>query len=744
MPPIDLKSLPVGEINAALAREIPPWARKRLIAVRAVIEGRSLNAAARAAGAAPTSVGNWLRALQRQGCAALLRDARLARPYPLRMTAQQIAATLQEIGSTLMQKQPPRVRKRLIALRALLSGRSLAAAARAVLAKPHSVREWHRRLQRGGCPALLHNACKERPYPLRMTAKQIAAARKEIETALAQEQPPEVCKRLVALRALLSGQSLAAAARAAHANPNNLRKWHRRLRHGGCSTLLREPQIEHPYPLHMTERQIATARQEIEAALADQPSPWSRKRLISIRAVIEGQSLASAARAAGVSPTSVSNWLHKLQQDGCAALLRGPPEPRRAPLMTPEEIASTLPQVEAALAREHSPQIHKRLIAIRAILSGETTAAAARLAHAARTSVRAWRRKFRQHGCAALMRDSRTRHARPLPMTPGQIAAAQQEIEAALAHDRPPRYRKRLLALRALLSGQIQSAAARAAGATDASVGRWLKRVQQGGCANLLRKDRRNRARKPLMTPEQTADARQEIEAALARPFGRPLRERLTALQLALAGQIHDAAKRANVEPVTISSWLRQIRDHGVTQFLNQRRNTIGCNFQADLAQLHALAGAEKNPNIRKRILALAYVAAGVPVYDAAIAARLAPATVYTAIRRFQREGTAAFRNKSPLGPRVRLSLDQLQAVAGWAREDPEMTPDQLCARILAAFGVRYTVRGLLNMLKNQLGIHLTPTTSRRLPSHAPPSSHPQEHRNSPRHAPRPRVSSPP
>lgn len=49
------------------------------------------------------------------------------------------------------------------------------------------------------------------------------------------------------------------------------------------------------------------------------------------------------------------------------------------------------------------------------------------------------------------------------------------------------------------------------------------------------------------------------------------------------------------------------------------------------------------------------------------------------------------------------------------------MTPDQLCARILAEFGVRYTVPGLLNMLKNQLGIRCTPSTSRRVPSPAPP-----------------------
>ena len=206
------------------------------------------------------------------------------------------------------------------------------------------------------------------------------------------------------------------------------------------------------------------------------------------------------------------------------------------------------------------------------------------------------------------------------------------------------------------------------------------------------------------MTAQQIAAARQSIEATLVRPLGRSQRQRLTAIQLALQGQLQDAATRAGVRPATVSGWLRQIRRHGLTHFLAQCPGRPS-DLHADLAQLNALATAEKNPNVRKRILALAYVAAGVPVYDAAITARLAPETVYTTIRRFRSEGAAAFRNKPGIGRRVKLAPDQVEAVAAIVRTAPDITPEQLCARVEADFAVRYTPTGIKNMLKNQLGI---------------------------------------
>ena len=120
---------------------------------------------------------------------------------------------------------------------------------------------------------------------------------------------------------------------------------------------------------------------------------------------------------------------------------------------------------------------------------------------------------------------------------------------------------------------------------------------------------------------------------------------------------------------------------------------------------MRALATAEKNPSIRKRIFAVAHLAEGMPVYDAAAGARLSTDTVYTALRRFQREGIAAFRNKRSAGRRVRLTSDQLEDVAAFVRANPAVSLNELRSHVLAEFGVRYTPAGLKNMLKNQLGI---------------------------------------
>ena len=52
--------------------------------------------------------------------------------------------------------------------------------------------------------------------------------------------------------------------------------------------------------------------------------------------------------------------------------------------------------------------------------------------------------------------------------------------------------------------------------------------------------------------------------------------------------------------------------------------------------------------------------------------------TVYAAMRRFQREGIAAFRNKRSAGCRVRLTSDLLGAVAAFVRANPVAGLDAL------------------------------------------------------------------
>jgi transposase len=288
------------------------------------------------------------------------------------------------------------------------------------------------------------------------------------------------------------------------------------------------------------------------------------------------------------------------------------------------------------------------------------------------------------------------------------------EIEGLLVSETRPNIRKRLLGVHAVLCGETYDAAARIAGVGTASIIRWMRWSRKHGAAALLRN-----GRAPLMTAEQMAAVRQEIEAALVGPLPHRTRQCLAAIQLALAGRTGEAAKRAGVHQVTINRWLREFWSKGIRPFLH-RYEKAAQDFDAHLAQLHALANGEKNPNIRKRILAVAYVAAGVPVRDAAISAGLALDTVYVALHRLRKEGVNAFCNKPIAGRPVRLAPDQLETVAAMVRDNPAITAHDLCARIRADFGIRYTPAGLKNMLKKQLGILCGGAASRSVPSAHP------------------------
>jgi transposase len=206
------------------------------------------------------------------------------------------------------------------------------------------------------------------------------------------------------------------------------------------------------------------------------------------------------------------------------------------------------------------------------------------------------------------------------------------------------------------------------------------------------------------MTDRQIAVMRRRIGAALEGRVPTPLRQQLTAIHLALGGQLREGAESAGVAPSTVKEWFRELQHEGIAGFLRNRQNA-SMNFHADLAQLQTLAIAEKNLNIRKRIMALAYVAAGVPIPDAARTTQLTIQTIYLAIRAFKRDGLASFRNK-PIKPRpCKLSEAQLSELKDILRMRPQISLGDLRATIRLRFGTRYTPEGLRNMLKKQLGI---------------------------------------
>jgi transposase len=308
------------------------------------------------------------------------------------------------------------------------------------------------------------------------------------------------------------------------------------------------------------------------------------------------------------------------------------------------------------------------------------------------------------------------------------IHVSRKELSAALRREQRPRIRKRLLALRVVLDGQTSAVAARAARTTTTFVNHWIQRAWQEGLASVLRPQAYARRRNAMAT-EQTTSMRAEIAAASARcPYGR-LRSRLRAIDAFLAGQhAAEAAIIAQVKAGTLLGWLRFIRKLGITAALTRwqaPRKPQRAELHADPARVRALAAIHSGRNTQRKLLALALVADGMPVPDAAIQAGVSEHTVRAAIRSFRREGYAIFSSRRKLGRQVKLTPRQLEILRVILRQNPAIRPDTLCARILDEFGVRYSPWGVTNLLRKQLGIFRSvpaaqPSQTKNIPCNPP------------------------
>jgi transposase len=357
-------------------------------------------------------------------------------------------------------------------------------------------------------------------------------------------------------------------------------------------------------------------------------------------------------------------------------------------------------EVQQALALEQDPMLRKRLLALQALFHGQSQEEAAAAAGATPGSLRLWLRLVRQGGLSTLLQHRKGKHPRALPAR--EIGVTSRQIDRLLAEEDRPRIRKRLIALRAVAVGTAVAAAAETAGAHPVVVAGWLRKIRPSDLAPLLD----TRRVPPPLTPEQAAAARTDLEEALAQPLAARVRRRFAAFRLALDGHVEEAAAQAGVARRTVQKWLRRIRHHGMKRLLQPYIRPAN-TFAADPRALRALAGKEKNAALRKRITALASIADGMPVDDAAIAAGLTPTTVYKAMKAFQREGARSFRPQIYHGRAVRLSSAQLSALRAILRENPGISLAALRARILDEFGIAYSEPGLRTLLRRQLGVAL-------------------------------------
>jgi transposase len=289
---------------------------------------------------------------------------------------------------------------------------------------------------------------------------------------------------------------------------------------------------------------------------------------------------------------------------------------------------------------------------------------------------------------------------------PGRLALpfTKLELSAALAKEMRVRVRKRLAALRAVLRADSIEEAARLARAPHSSMARWVTRAQAGGLAAVLTDLPR---RPPPMTPEFVAAVRADIASALRRPLRRRLKSRLQGIDAALAGEpLENAAAIAGLGQATLQKWLVQVREFGITALLAYWMpfHADHLKVNADASELRAHAMREPNPRKRKRLIALACMAEGLSLNDAAVESGISDRTITTTVLRFQQGGLGAIcpRKHRPTGRRPRLGPKELEMVAAMIRATPQSITEQLCAEIESRFGIRYTLSGLKNMLKKQ------------------------------------------
>lgn len=230
-----------------------------------------------------------------------------------------------EIAAALRHETNARIRKRLIAMQALLSGKDRSTAAHIARTTPESIRSWVSHVRAGGLSALLNDRRTGKTYRLDMTPDILAATRSEIERLLAQERRAWARLRLRAVHALLDGGcSLKQAALSAGAHPDRLSLWLRWVQDAGCKGLLVRPPAQAGMPA-MTTGEIAKAERAIDRMLARRPplSPRTQQRLRALRMAIRGK-IDEAATASYVSTKSIRAWLRILRKQGLQALVEKP------------------------------------------------------------------------------------------------------------------------------------------------------------------------------------------------------------------------------------------------------------------------------------------------------------------------------------------------------------------------------------------------------------------------------------
>jgi transposase len=225
-----------------------------------------------------------------------------------------LGVTLHEINAALARETRRRVRKRLVAIGALLTGQSIQRAAVTAKTTPKRVECWLQRVRQSGFPSLLcdwrRRACKRELTPADKHETQRAIA-----AALQRPLRHQIRTRLAAIDMVLSGRPIEEATASARVLSNTVRAWVRLFARLGIEQLLakwegldrlRPPQIDAD----------PAALRELAAKERRQPR---RKQMLALALVAEGMSPHAAALAAGANYASVLKRMRRFQKEGISA-----------------------------------------------------------------------------------------------------------------------------------------------------------------------------------------------------------------------------------------------------------------------------------------------------------------------------------------------------------------------------------------------------------------------------------------
>jgi transposase len=260
MQAIDLTSLGITRegVNATLARVKQKWVRKRLVAILAVLDGKSSAQAARTARTTESSVRRWLRELRQWGLQSLLLDDRHG--YPKRkMSPNEVEDARREIEAALKRRPERRMRQRLLAIHAALSGKPVEEAAALAVVRTNTVRDWLHLVRRDGIVQTLER-WEKRPSPHTLDADGL-----ELRELAAKEKDLHVRKRMLALACVVDGMSLEDAAASTGLGPCAIRKRMRRFQDEGVAACYDTKPCGRPTRLTVSQLQ------ELRASVLEQP-----------------------------------------------------------------------------------------------------------------------------------------------------------------------------------------------------------------------------------------------------------------------------------------------------------------------------------------------------------------------------------------------------------------------------------------------------------------------------------------